>query len=289
MAEGAETLSLFGDPLFAPAPSAARAAEMEDQLAVARAAWEAAPDDEDHIIWYGRRTAYLGRYQEAIDIYSDGLALHPDSPRLLRHRGHRSITLRRFDDAAADLSRAAELMLAEPDAAEPDGQPNARGIPTSSLYTNVYYHLGLAQYLQGDFEAAEKSYRSCLDAARNRDMEVAARYWLFHSRIRQGRPEAAAEIAAAVSPDWDIIENHAYHKLLLLYSGRMAFDEVVDSEDGASVQGATMGYGVARWQMQRGEEAAAQERMLSLVRSDQWAAFGTIAAEADLHRSGLRL
>ena len=37
---------------------------------------------------------------------------------------------------------------------EPDGQPNARNIPTSTLNSNIYYHLGLAQYLKGEFEAA---------------------------------------------------------------------------------------------------------------------------------------
>ena len=66
--------------------------------------------NEDHIIWYGRRLAYLGNYKEAVDIYTKGIELFPSNARLYRHRGHRYITLPCFDTAIKDLKKAADLI-----------------------------------------------------------------------------------------------------------------------------------------------------------------------------------
>ncbi|MHC5071708.1 MAG: tetratricopeptide repeat protein, partial [Planctomycetota bacterium] len=109
-----------------PTPPLTASDPKHKQASDALAALRSAPRDEERIIWYGRRLAYIGRYEEAIGVYSKGLAVHPDSPKLLRHRGHRYITLRRFADAIADLERAGQLIDTRPDEVEPDGIPNAR-------------------------------------------------------------------------------------------------------------------------------------------------------------------
>jgi tetratricopeptide (TPR) repeat protein len=79
---------------------------------------------EDNYIWMGRRLAYLNRHNDAIAEFTEGLRQYPDSYKLLRHRGHRWITLRRFDLAVDDLNRAASLIEGVPDEVEPDGMPN---------------------------------------------------------------------------------------------------------------------------------------------------------------------
>src|SRR5690606_7691904 len=75
--EDYEALSLLGEELRAPELTDERRAELERQLAEARAAYERDPTDADAIIWLGRRTAYLGRYREAIAIFTEGIAKHP--------------------------------------------------------------------------------------------------------------------------------------------------------------------------------------------------------------------
>jgi len=75
---GAQGISLLGDTLFATSPNA----RAEEQLAAALADYEASPDDADAIIWYGRRTAYTGQYREAIRIYTEGIAKHPNDARM---------------------------------------------------------------------------------------------------------------------------------------------------------------------------------------------------------------
>src|SRR5690606_30259368 len=103
-----EATSFLGTPLLPVPLDSLRAIEMNRQLDEARA-WKAAhPDSIDGYVWVGRRLAYLGRYRDAVEEFTSGLEAFPDEPHLLRHRGHRYITLRKLDRAIADLSRAAQ-------------------------------------------------------------------------------------------------------------------------------------------------------------------------------------
>src|SRR5262245_50177770 len=128
-----EARSLLGRPLFAPAIPDERRQRLEKNLAQAEQEARARPDDADALIWLGRRTAYLGRFREAIAVFTRGLEKHPRDPRFLRHRGHRYVSVRELDKAVADLERAGDLLRWRPDEVEPDGEPNALGIPTSTL------------------------------------------------------------------------------------------------------------------------------------------------------------
>ncbi|MEM7199708.1 MAG: hypothetical protein AAF628_05540 [Planctomycetota bacterium] len=283
-----EARSLSGAPLTpAPIPEEVRL-QREAELSDAEQRWRAAPDDLDAIIWLGRRQAYLGRYRQAVATFTRGLERHPEAPRLLRHRGHRWITLRRFDDAIADLERAAQLVAGQADRVEADGLPNARGIPTSTLQTNIWYHLGLARYLSGDLAGAAMAYARCREVASNPDMTSAALYWCVLIAERRGRGQEAREWLAAVTPDWDIIENHGYHQLLLLFKGVRQRDDLVRAfGDGASdsIESATVAYGLALYDRFAGRGPAARHAMERILAGSQWAAFGYIAAEAELHGS----
>ncbi|HEU4476994.1 MAG TPA: hypothetical protein VFR80_00670, partial [Pyrinomonadaceae bacterium] len=124
-----------GDFAKRPGPPASAEAtrNMEARLEEARTRYEAEPNNPEAATWFGRRLAYLGRFSEAIAVYSSGITKFPRDARLYRHRGHRYITLRKFDLAIADFQKAASLIKGLPDEVEPDGQPNARNIPTSTL------------------------------------------------------------------------------------------------------------------------------------------------------------
>ncbi len=281
-----EAISLLGDSLVRPPLSDSLRTAYEAELATARAAYERAPENVDSIVWLGRRTAYLGRYREAIDIYTRGLTAHPGEPHLLRHRGHRFITVRQLDSAVLDLSAAARAAAHQPDEVEPDGLPNARNQPRGTLRTNIMYHLGLARYLLGDNERAAIAFLRARRAAENDDMRVAAGYWLYLAASRADLPEEVREVMAWVRPDLDVIENHTYHRLLLLYAGRLPVDSVLSDERPATLDDVTAAYGVAAWHMLngRGPEAAAMLDRILAAR-ERWPAFGYIAAEADRVRA----
>ncbi|MGH9902803.1 MAG: tetratricopeptide repeat protein, partial [Pyrinomonadaceae bacterium] len=237
------------DSVKAPPPSPDAQSAMEARLAEARARYERAPDDPEAIIWMGRRTAYLGRFQEAIDIYSEGIRKHPRDAKLYRHRGHRHITTRRFRLAVADLERASKLIAGRPDEIEPDGLPNARNTPTSTSHSNIWYHLGLAYYLTGDFANALRAYRECMKFSKNADMLSATSHWLYMTLRRLGREREARKVLTQITEEMDIIENRDYHRLLLMYKGRLSPEALLDeaAKDGASLGFASTAYGVGNW------------------------------------------
>ena len=289
---GAEARSLLGQPLVPPALAPAIREAYEQRLAEARRAHERTPDNTDSIIWLGRRTAYLGRYREAIAIFGDGIRKHPTDARMYRHRGHRWITVRELDRAIADLARADSLTRGRPDEVEPDGIPNARGIPTSTLQSNIRYHLGLAHYLLGHFDAAAAIYGRDVAAARetaNADMLVASSHWLYMALRRSGREREAAAVLQPIRSDLPVIENGSYHRLLLMYKGELAADSVLPRQPGGEpdfggVEGVTVGYGVANWHFYHGRTEQAMALFRKILESPQWAAFGFIAAESEVAR-----
>ncbi|MBC7898265.1 MAG: prolyl oligopeptidase family serine peptidase, partial [Cytophagaceae bacterium] len=281
-----EATSLLGEPLYRTAmPGATREAQ-EAEFADARRAWEHAPQDADSIIWYGRRTAYLGRFNDAIRIYTDGIALHPTDARLYRHRGHRYLSTRQVDLAIRDLEKAASLVRGTKDTMEPAGQPNARNIPTGTLQSNIWYHLGLGYYLSGDFPNALRAYREDLKVATNPDMQVATRYWLYMTLRRLGRDGEAAQVLRPVTKDMEILENGAYHKLLLLNKGELAVGDVLTNFGAqGNQQDVTTAFGVASYHLYNGRRAEGEAILARILEAkSQWASFGFLSAEAEMAR-----
>lgn len=248
--------------------------------------WAGHLDDEQAASWFGRRLAYEGRYHDAVLAYTTALQRFPESESLLRHRGHRFITLRRFARAETDLRRAAAVMRGVPDELEPDGQPNAQNVPRSTRHGNVLYHLGLALYLQGEFREASARWIAGLENAQNDDSVVSMAWWAWLSSRRAGMTEAqCAPILARIHEDMDLLENHDYHALLMLAKGERTIDELLPPRDDASISNSTRAYGVSAVLLLRGEEQRARELWQEIVGGPYWAAFGHIAAEAELARA----
>ena len=281
-----EATSLLGKPLI-PAPIAAEARKaLEENLKNAEIEYGKNPDDPDATIWLGRRQAYLGRYRDAIETYSEGIEKHPDDARMYRHRGHRYITVREFPKAIADFTRAAQLVAGKPDQVEPDGQPNARNIPTSTLQSNIYYHLGLAHYLSADFARAADAYAKCMTVSKNPDMLVATTYWYYLALARQGKTAEAAKLLQPISADMEIIENISYYRLLRRFKGELAAEPLF-APGSAGLDTVTTRYGIAAWHLANGRKDLALPQLHEVVdgHAQQWPAFGYIAAEAELSRS----
>ena len=284
--EGVQAISFLGDTLRQLPIVPATRERYESQLAEARASYDRAPTNPDSIIWHARRLAYLGRFREAIDVYSRGIELHPENAWMYRHRGHRYISVRELDRAVADLERATRLVAGKPDEVEPDGQPNARNTPIGTLHSNIAYHLGLAYYLRGDYARAVDVYRRELADARNDDRRVSTAHWLYMSLRRLDRDAEAAEMLVPFRRDMNVIENEAYHRLMLMYKGAMPADSVLPTTATGemSVTDATAAYGIGNWHLYNGRRAEAEQIFRRIIAGGQWGAFGYIAAERDLAR-----
>ena len=265
-------------------PAVAQQPTLEENLARAQAVYDRDTTNADAIIWLGRRHAYLGHYQQAIDVFTRGIRLHPNDARMYRHRGHRYITLRDFDKAIADYETAIRLIEGKPDEIEPDGAPNKYNIPTSTLHSNIWYHYALAAYLKGDFPRALNGWWSAMKVSTNNDMAVATSDWLYMTLRRMNRPNEAKKVLEAITKDMKILENTAYHRRLLMYKGELKPEDLLAENTDDPVQLATYGYGVANWYLYNGERAKAYDLFRKIVQGKNPSAFGYIAAEVELKR-----
>lgn len=280
-----EATSFLGQPLLSPSLSDEERKTLDANLAKALDAFGLDPDSTDKLIWVGRRLGYLGRYRDATELFSRGVVRLPEDVRLLRFRGHRYITLRQPDKAIADLAKADAIIRSKglKDETEPDGVPGPPGSTPSTLFFNVYYHLGLAHFVKGDYAAAETAYRECLRHSQpSLDSVVATSRWLYATLRHLGKAKEAAELLASLPKD--LTSPSGYKDLLLLFRGEKSADEVLRGAT-SGIDHPTLTYGVADFLLVNGQKERALGLMREVVRSEQWPAFGFVAAEAELSRN----
>jgi tetratricopeptide (TPR) repeat protein len=269
-----ELTTRLGKPVYAR-PDADRA------IAKADAALAADPTNVDLILAAARARDAALQFRAAIALYTRGLERAPADVRLLRFRGHRYISVRDFDRAVADLQKAAEIA------------------PSSF---DVTYHLALAHYLAGNYDAAARVYRSCLDYAGQPGQlpegwrscmttkatpndRVAMSDWLYRSLRRAGRHDEAKALAADVADGLTVGENEAYYTALRFYRGAVSETDAMEPKTKNENRLVTVGYGVATFHLANGDRARACQLLTKIANEPNWNAFGVIAAEIDLTRT----
>jgi tetratricopeptide (TPR) repeat protein len=277
-----EAQSLLGEGLVRPDFDEETMNRLTNDLRDAIEQFNESPNDPESIIWVARRTAYLWRYQDAIYILTDGINEHPDNPRFYRHRGHRYITIREFDNAIEDLLKAVALIRGQEDEIEQDGAPNEANIPVSTLHFNIYYHLGVAYYLNGQFDFAVDAFENTLEVSRNNDTRVSTVDWLYISYLRNGQTEKAQNLISEFDTDIEVLESHSYLNRIKLYKGQLKPEDLLDEGDSNTLNLLTQGYGVAMWYYHAGETDRAKSILSDIIETNYWAAFGYIAAEAEI-------
>lgn len=266
------------------APPGADMAKLEADLAKAREELKADPNNPEKIVWVGRRLGYLWRFHEAVDVYTDGVKQFPNYVPLYRHRGHRYISLRQFDRAIADLRKAAKLMEGRVDEVEEDGQPNKVHAPLTTLKYNIYYYLGVAYYMKGDYANAAIAFRAARPLVRVfDDNRIALTYWICSCLERLGRMTSVESELIDFGEGMNAIENQAFNRLLMFYKDLLPEDKLIPDDAGA-MDKATLMYGLGNWDLAHGKKAKAEALFKRAVDGPAWASLGYIAAEADLAR-----
>jgi len=93
-------------------------------------------------------------------------------------------------------------------------------------------------------------------------------------------------MAASIGGDWELLENHDYYRLLLAYRDGEGTERLLEeARRGTELAGSTVGYGVGAWHLVEGRPERAREIFEEIVAGVGWAAFGYIAAEAELFAS----
>ena len=232
-----------------------------EALTTAQAALKADPRNIAKIIDVGVAQSGARQFREAIATFTKGLEIDPNNALLLRWRGHRYLSVREFDKAFADLTRGAGL------------DPTIYGI---------WYHLGIVQFVRGEFAAAAESFTKAQPIAPDPGELAGSTDWLWMSLSRAGR-SAEAKAMLDRRPDNKPISN-AYTRRLQLYRGEIGPEALVTAADTDGVQVATLAYGLGNWYLVQGDKAQARRWFERSVQSGGWPGFGFIVSEVELRR-----
>jgi len=237
-----------------------------DAVKSARAALDADPKNITRIIDLGVAQSGARQFREAIATFTRGLEIEPNNALLLRWRGHRYLSVRDFDRAFADLTRGGKI------------DPTIYGI---------WYHLGVVQFLRGNFDDAAASFAKAQPIAPDAGELQGSVDWLWMSLSRAGRgAEAKAMLDRKLDqqrPDLKPAIN-AYTQRIKLYRGEIGPDAVLTPADTDEVQVATLAYGLGNWYLVRGDKAQARKWFERSVQSGGWPGFGFIVSEVELRR-----
>ena len=265
-----EAVTLLGDTLTSPE---LKEGKSFDQFKSAQLNYFDNQDDPESLIWYGRRIAYLGYFKEAIKIFTLGIETYPKDARFYRHRGHRYISTRQYDKAINDFEKAVILIDQTIDQIEPDGLPNSKNIPLSTLHGNIWYHLGLAYYLKNDMNNALKAFTNRSVTHKYDDNIVSGGHWLYMINRRLNKIEESKAVIDQVNQEMDIIENMSYHQSCLFYKGLLEESELVIDEVAL--------YSLANWYIyEKNDTLRAKEYYQELFKGNPFS-FAYIAGEAD--------
>lgn len=262
----AEVVSLLGKTFFA---------EPDDTGEIRKADAALAKDSRNVglLLAAGRAREQRLQFHGAIEMYTRAVSAAVDDPRGYRYRGHRYITIRKFDEAARDLNLAAKL--------------------AASSY-DVSYHLGLAFYLRGEYQRAANEYarcmnqtgagealpqgwRSCASAAADDDSRVAMTDWRYRALRRAGLHDEARRLLDTTAGGMQVKQNAAYYGALLYYKGQRQEPGPVD---------ATLAYAIGNHHLLEGRAQQACAIFRRVVETPAWNAFGFIASEVELARAG---
>ncbi len=234
-----------------------------DAITKAQAALAADPRNVARIIDLGVAQSGARQFREAIATFTRGLEIEPNNALLLRWRGHRYLSIREFDRAFADLTRGAGI--------------------DSTIY-GIWYHLGIVQYVRGEFDAATASFARAQPIAPDPGELAGSVDGLWMSLNRAGRAgEAKTMLDRRLDSSPQPVAN-AYTRRLQLYRGEIGPDAVLTSADTDEVQIATLAYGLGNWHLVRGDKAQARVWFERSVKSGGWPGFGFILSEVELSR-----
>jgi Flp pilus assembly protein TadD len=248
-----------------PAGTEYRAQADTGPIARAQAALRADPKNVDRFIALGVAQSGARQFREAITTFSRGMEVAPENSMLYRWRGHRYLSTRQFDKAYADLRRA--LLL-------------------DSTNYGALYHLGIVNFVRGDFARAAQLFAKAQPLAPDPGELAGSTDWRWMSLMRAGKSAEAAAMLGS-HPDTGKVSN-AYTQRLKLYRGETKPEDLFTPADTADVQVATLAYGLGNWYLVHGDTTKARAEFERSIRSGGWPGFGFIVSEVELRRLSSR-
>ncbi len=267
-----EGTSLLGTPLRSEK-------DADGKIAAADAELAKTPDKIEAMLKAGQaRDAFL-QFNASIAIYTKAIQAFPNDPRPYRWRGHRQISLRKFDLAIVDLEKARSLAPSSFEAA---------------------YYLGLAYYFSQRYGDAANEFARCVNMAGKPDefakslptgmvgcatlpqtpqFLVGMADWHYRALRRAGRSGEGKELLTSIKDGLQLRSNESNYRDLRYFQGKLSEKELLDVT-GISYTNAASA--VALNHLLGGKAGEGCTLLRKLTRDSNWSAFGVIAAEVEV-------
>ena len=280
LAQGVKDLSqgtgLLNNPLVAQSDSDGRIAKADEEL-------KKAPLNPELLLAAGRTRDAQMQFTGSIQMYSKAISLAPGDVRFYRMRGHRYISLRRFQEAIGDMEKA-------------------RALAPSSFEAS--YYLGLALYFNGSYNDAANEFARCVNMAgrpdehakslpkgmpscatlhQNVEFLVGMADWHYRALRRGGRADEARDVLKGVPNNQQIRDNVSSYRALLYYKGIYKESDALNGLEGGNHANAASGLALSY--LLEGKAAAACGLWKKAATAQPWSSFGVISAEVELARS----
>ena len=269
-----EGTSLLGAPLLSQK-------DTDGKIAAADAELAKTPTKLEAMIKAGQARDALLQFGASIAIYTKAIQAFPTDPRPYRWRGHRQMSLRRFDLAIVDLEKA-------------------RSLAPSSFEAS--YYLGLAYYFSRRYGDAANELARCVNMAGKPDefakslpvgmvgcatlpqlpeFLVGLADWHYRSLRRAGRSGEGKELLTSIKDGLQLRSNDSNYRDLRYFQGKLSEKEVLDTTGIAYTNAASA---VALNHLLGGKAGQGCTLLRKLTREPNWSAFGVIAAEVEIAR-----
>lgn len=264
----------------------------------------------DRYLLAGKFRSLQRDYERAIEVFSEGIARFPEDARFYRHRGHRRLNLRRFQEGLDDLRTAAQLIEGKPDEFDwftaetaddverlllaqpildqrlevtPETVASTSRSYKSTLHFSIYYHLALAHFLLRQYEEALTNYRKALAASVDDDARSAVNDWIYMTLLRLERvSDAAAHLDAVDAERYQINEETPlYVNRLRLYKGDITADELRRRASAKPLAMVTAEFAIAQWHLHSGRTQEARASFEKLLEHGDRYSFAYLVAERD--------
>lgn len=233
----------------------------------------------------GRRNLELGRYEDALEIFSEGIKQDPNSLADYRYRGASYYQLQQFENALADFQQAKQLAKEQPNQIEYQVDGTAANTPVYNLHFSTYYYLGLLYFEDGRYDEAVRHFGYAWNNAANNDLKSMLSFWLVLSFKKQKMEGQASSVMREISPEMTMIGSPVYRDLCVMFSGYMSTDELLQKYTDASHEEYLVSrFGVGMWYAFDGQGDRARTLLESAVGTGYWLSDAYPVAQSELAR-----
>jgi len=239
--------------------------------------------EEDYIDW-GNAYASIYQFKNAIAVYTNGLSHFSDSYKLLRYRAHRQLSIRKVDEALADLEKALTYMN---DANSKELEYQSDGAVKGSYEYWIYYHSGLANLLKGNTRDAISAFQNCIKTSVTGVNKAGATYWLYNSYLKAREDKKAEELIRNFVFEEGTDMTHSYSVRILMLQGKKAPEELLDPQAMKNPQAwgkkeVSVSYDVGNWYIRHGQKEKGMAIHRKTLESSHWNAWAYLMTEKEL-------